>query len=90
MTFHSFWREELVYKAKTKEFKIKIYDMVDEFQHPLILDRPGFKMIWVEMTKNFKTISFAWVITEDNFKKDNFFNPISFGKNKWKKQYMEE
>ena len=86
ITLHSFLKEKLVYKAKVKGYKVKIYIMEDEFEQNF--DFPGDPiLIWVSISKNRKTIGFGYVMPHEDYLTDNFFKPIIYGKKKWRKTY---
>ena len=54
ITLHSFWKEKLIYRAKVKGYKVKIYTMEDEFEQKF--DFPeDLVFIWVSISKNRKT-----------------------------------
>lgn len=86
ITLHSFWKEKIVYKAKVKGYKVKIYIMKDEFEQKL--DFPGNPVfVWVSISKNRKTTSFGYVMSHKDYLADNFSKLIIYGREKWRKIY---
>ena len=86
ITLHSFWKENLVYKAKVKGYKVKIYIMEDEFEQKF--DFPGDPvLVWVSISKNRKTTSFGYIMSHEDYLADNFSKPIIYGREKWRKTY---
>ena len=86
ITLHSFWKEKLIYRAKVKGYKVKIYTMEDEFEQKF--DFPeDLVFIWVSISKNRKTTNFGYVMSHEDYLADNFSKPIICGREKWRKTY---
>jgi hypothetical protein len=86
-TLHSFWKENLIYFVKTKGYKIKIYEMKDEFHQEFefsAIEKPH--LLYVKVTKERLTVDFVWIISEKNLRDENFLKVISYGKNKWREE----
>ena len=84
----SFWKEDVVYKASFKDgYKIKVYIMKDEFEQDAGLESLAYKFVCVKVTYKRKSTEFMYIMTAEDFNKDNFTILTHFAKKKWRSVY---